>query len=152
MCNRVSKKHENFTRNSSILARKQWYLRDANELFRKRDVSRRLTLSSSKSNRVSFSQQNRYSTGVIIYNCEFTQSRLQLLGFAFINGNVYGTLYIATNSVHGVKLFSREERYCRLLTIKFRTILPFIFLNLAPRGLKCRGNLFYFSFCSRILR
>jgi len=41
MCNRVSKKHENFTRNSSILARKQWYLRDANELFRKRDVSRR---------------------------------------------------------------------------------------------------------------
>jgi len=151
MCNRISKKHENFTRNSSILARKQWYLRDANELFRKRDVSRRRYRVQSRIESRFHSRTIRYSTGVIIYNCEFTQSRLQLLGFAFINGNVYGTLYIATNSVHGVKLFSRE-RYCRLLTIKFRTILPFIFLNLAPRGLKCRGNLFYFSFCSRILR
>jgi hypothetical protein len=64
-------------------------------------------LSSSKSSDgVSFSQSQIairiQQARSLTYSREFTQSRLQLLGFAFINGNVYGAIPTYRNSVLGV--------------------------------------------------
>jgi len=151
-CNRVIKKlTKTLPRNSSILTRKHRYLRDAREralLFRRRDVSRRrYRVRSRVESR--FHSRVSHSTGVIVCS-EFTQSRLQLLGFAFINGNVYGTIHIATQlgsrrgsffkrererETAGVSRWQSSEQFCHLF-----------FLN--PRG--ARTIFFPFLICSRI--
>lgn len=87
----LPRRTKTLSRNSSILVRKHRYLRDAISKTKRKSE----TLSSSKSREVSFSQPSHYtySTGTIVCSREFTQSRMQSLGFAFINGNVYRTIY-----------------------------------------------------------
>lgn len=77
-------------------------------LFRRRDVSRNYWVQSRAG--VSFTQSSQlYSTGAIVCR-EFTQSRLQLLDFAFINENVYRTIY---RSRLGSRCVTFQEKDCR---------------------------------------